>query len=472
MASPALRRLPVDPAPGPGLTGSGPWRLLRAGAGWASRSPIVYLVTLAALWAQAKFVYGIFWPVWFPPLLILLVLAAVLLRQHRLTLAAFGLAVALLTLTSTLVAIRARFHYGLTWVNHDGAIQTEEAINRILQGKPIYGIDWSHTTMAQLPWADPTRGAFNPALHHYAYWPLTALIGLPVNLLDRLLGFPFDYRMALLAFIPICLLGIWLLPIDGTRRLLIAAIVLLDPFFLVYFWYGQNDLVFMALLFVGLGQLARNRPVVASLMIGGAVAFKPFALPAVPFLLAVLWLRWRRHHRVRESVLAILALAAIPAVTVLPFLLADPLAFFRDTVLYSDGSLPDSYPIAGIGFSVLLLRLHLVGLHGAFPFGLVEMVAMGVALGLTLPRFLRRPSLGAWLFSYTLLLFAMAFFARHYEHSHNAVILTLLACCLPLRGGPWLAPGLKPDRASPKMPFPRSSPSPSGRGSGWGFGCG
>lgn len=441
----ALLPPPSDPGPQTSpFTLQRGWHGLRAGAARATTSPIVYLLALAALQTQAIIVYKLFWPVWLPAVIILALLVVVLRRPTSLaTLLFFGLAVALLTLLPAVVAIQDRFQYGISWVNHDGAIQTEEAITRILQGKPIYGIDWSHTSMAQVPWLDLTKGPSNPALHHYAYLPLTPLTGIPVKLLTQLLGWRFDYRMALLPFIPIGLAGIWLLPIDRLRRLLIAATVYLNPFLMVYLWYGQNDMVFVAMLFVGLALLARNRPVLASLAIGFAVAFKPFALAAVPFLLAVLWLRWRCHHQAREPVLAILALAATPVLTVLPFLLADPAAFYRDTVLYSNGGLPDSYPISGIGFGGMLRALHLVGLHSAFPFGLVELLAMAVALGFMLPRFLHRPSIGTWLVGYTAVLFAMGFFARHYENSHNGIVLTLLAGCLPLIGSPDLAPRLE-----------------------------
>jgi len=445
MASRALRPPPPDTAPQPPkFTLRRAVGGLRAGAAWATTSPIVYLLALAALQTQAIIVYKLFWPVWLPALIILALLLVMLRRPTGLpTVLFFCLAVTLLTILPAVVAIQDRFQYGISWVNHDGAIQTEEAITRILQGQPIYGIDWSHTSMAQVPWLDLTKGPTNPALHHYAYLPLTPLIGIPVKLLTNLFGWPFDYRMALLPFIPIGLAGIWWLPIDRLRRLLLAATIYLNPFLMVYLWYGQNDMVFVAMLFIGLALLARNRPVLASLAIGFAVAFKPFALPAVPFLMAILWLRWRRQHQAREPVLALLALAAIPVLTVVPFLLADPAAFYRDTVLYSNGGLPDSYPIGGIGFGHLLLALHLVGLRSAFPFGLLELLAVALVLGFTLPRFLRRPSIGAWLFGYTAALFAIGFFARHYENSHNGVVLTLLAGCLPLIGSPELAPRLE-----------------------------
>lgn len=47
-----------------------------------------------------------------------------------------------------------------------------------------------------------------------------------------------------------------------------------------------------------------------------------------------------------------------------------------------------------------------------------------------------------WLFGYAVTFLAIAFFARHYEYSHNIVVCTLFACCLPLIESPPLAPGL------------------------------
>src|SRR5207245_6645444 len=95
-----------------------------------------------------------------------------------------------------------------------------------------------------------------------------------------------------------------------------------------------------------------------SLMLGTGLAYKLFAAPAVPFLLATLWLRWRSQRNGWEVGRCLVALAIVPVVTITPFLLADPAAFVRDVVLYPGSGGPDSYPISVVGLRGLLLATH------------------------------------------------------------------------------------------------------------------
>src|SRR2546422_450934 len=105
----------------------------------------------------------------------------------------------------TLIGVMQRPRIGLT-MEHDGLLQLESAVDRLLKGQPIYGVDWSNTPMAAFGW-DLTPGS-NPALHHLAYFPLTVLVGIPFRLLTDALGVPFDYRLVLVAFGVIGLIAI------------------------------------------------------------------------------------------------------------------------------------------------------------------------------------------------------------------------------------------------------------------------
>src|SRR5207248_2749434 len=95
--------------------------------------------------------------------------------------------------------------------------------------------------------------------------------------------------------------------------------------------------------------------------LGLAVLMKQFAIAAVPFLLATLAVRWGRRVELR----AVVAGALVLVVGFLPFLVADPGAFWTDTVRYGAGT----YRIVGYGLSALLLRAHvLTDRNGAYPF--------------------------------------------------------------------------------------------------------
>src|SRR5439155_990021 len=171
---------------------------------------------------------------------------------------------ALTAIGPTLVAVVQRPVLGLT-MEHDGLLQIESAIDRLLHGQPIYGVDWSTTPMARLPWNLTTDG--NPALHHMAYFPLTILVGIPFRLLSGALGLPFDYRIVVISLAPI--------------------------------------------------------------------------------------------------------------VTIVPFLLVNPQAFWTDVVLYTSGGVPDAYPIQGYGFGEILYDPHLIAHRtDAFPFTAFQLAAL------------------------------------------------------------------------------------------------
>ncbi|HEV2014601.1 MAG TPA: glycosyltransferase 87 family protein [Candidatus Dormibacteraeota bacterium] len=337
---------------------------------------------------------------------------------------------ALTAIGPTLVGIIERPRIGLT-MEHDGLLQVESAIDRLLSGQPIYGVDWSTTQMARLPW-DMTAGP-NPALHHLAYFPLTVLVGVPFRLLTRTLGLPFDYRIVLIGFALVGLLAIGGLPIAANRRFMVITAIFLSPLITLYLWAGRNDIEFLAVVLLSLALLSRGHPIPAALALGVAVALKPFALMAVPFLLLVLAIRWRARPSRHEVVLSLAALALAPAVTILPFLIANPTALWTDVVLYPSGGVRDAYPIAGYGFGEFLYEAHLIAHRSdSFPFGVFQLLALVPVVWITASAFLRRPTIGRWMAGYALALLAFAFFARFFNDSYVGVVITLFLCVRPV----------------------------------------
>ena len=335
------------------------------------------------------------------------------------------------------VAHRAR---GAISMEHDGLIQVEAAIDKVMHGQPIYGVDWSNTPLGAVPWFTTTGP--NPALHHQAYFPLIILAGLPVRALTNALGLPFDYRIVLIGFALVGLAAILSLPIAAERRFLMVTAVYMSPLISLYLWSGRNDIEFLAMVFLCLTLLARRHPVLGAAALGVAAALKPFAWFAVPFLLLVLFLRWRERRSTREVVASLTALALVPIATITPFFLADPRAFWSDTVLYTNGGVPDAYPIAGYGFGELLYQMHVVARRtDSFPFGLVQLAALLPTLWVSVRAFLRRPSLLRWMGGYALVLLAFTFFARFFNDNYFGVVATLFLCVRPL-GDLSLAPAM------------------------------
>jgi hypothetical protein len=424
------------PSPAGGLRAS----LTRAAA--RLTTPVGYLGVLGGLQVGLLWVFRERYGVWLAlaataVLFTLLFLLRTTTRHWRLKVWGISVLGALSALGPTLIGVVQRPRIGLT-MEHDGLLQLESAVDRLLKGQPIYGVDWSNTPMAAFGW-NLTPGP-NPALHHLAYYPLTVLVGIPFRLLTDALGLPFDYRLVLIAFAVLGLIAIIALPISLERRFLLITAVYASPMITLFLWSGRTDIQFLALVLLTLTLLSRGHPTLAAGALGVAVALKPFAWLAVPFLLLVLAMRCRAGHSRRELFTSLAALALVPVATIAPFFLANPGAFWTDVVLYTSGGVADAYPIAGYGFGDLLFTLHVVSRRtDSFPFVLFQFLAVVPTLWLTARAFLRRPTMGHWMAGYACTLFAFTFFARFFNDNYAAVVITLLLCVLPL-GALSLAP--------------------------------
>src|SRR5207244_9673547 len=105
-------------------------------------------------------------------------------------------------------------------------------------------------------------------------------------------GLPFDYRIVLLLFLALGVAGVAVLPAPPSRRFMITVALYLNPLISTYLWTGRNDIAFVVMVVLSLVCLTRGRVRYASLALGIALALKPFAVLAVPFLAPALWKRW------------------------------------------------------------------------------------------------------------------------------------------------------------------------------------
>ena len=398
-------------------------------------TPALYLATLGGIQVGLLWVlrshFGILLPAVSTAAYLGLLAGLLLVRGHWTAKLWATAGLSLLTsIGPTVVEVIDRAQGGIS-MEHDGLIQVEAAIDKVLQGQPIYGVDWSNTPLGAVPWFTTTGP--NPALHHQAYFPLIILVGVPVRALTNLLGWPFDYRIVLIGFALLGLAAILSLPITAQRRVLLLTAVYMSPLISLYLWSGRNDIEFLAMVFCCLTLLARRHPVLAAAALGVAAALKPFAWFAVPFLLLALFLRWRERHSSGEVIASLAALALVPIATIAPFFLANPLSFWSDTVLYTNGGVADAYPIAGYGFGELLVNLHLVARRtDAFPFGLIQLAVVIPSLWVTARAVLRRPTIARWMGGYALVLLGFTFFARFFNDNYVGVVITLLLCIRPL----------------------------------------
>jgi Glycosyltransferase family 87 len=417
------------PSPAGGLRAS----VTRAAA--RLTTPVGYLGVLGGLQVALLWVlrerYGIWLATGATALLFaLLLLLRATRRRWGIKLWGISLLGTVTAIGPTLIGVVQRPRIGLT-MEHDGLLQLESAVDRLLKGQPIYGVDWSNTPMAAFGW-NLTPGP-NPALHHLAYYPLTVLVGVPFRLVGDALGLSFDYRTVLIAFALLGLGAILALPLSHERRFLLVTAIYASPLITLYLWSGRTDIQFLAVVLVTLALLSRRHPTLAAAALGVAVALKPFAWVAVPFFLLVVAMRWRADHSRRDLAAGLAALAIVPAATILPFFLANPGAFWTDVVLYTSGGVADAYPIAGYGFGDLLYAFHVItNRTDRFPFLIFQLAAVLPVLWLTARAFVRRPTMSRWMAGYAAVLFALTFFARFFNDNYAAVVITLFLCALPL----------------------------------------
>ncbi len=265
----------------------------------------------------------------------------------------------------------------------DGALQTQLAGGLLLGGRDPYGADYGTLGLGSAPWHE----AFpNPALHHAVFWPGQFLLPLPLQVVsERLLGW-WDERVFLL----LASVGIWLLLcrlFPGILGRLAAIGFFLVPGHSLLAVLGDNDLPMVALVLGSLLAAQRRRFLVMALLLGLAVATKQHGLVAAPFVLA--WAAVRG-----APARALPGFSAIAAGTVLlvilPFLVWDPGAFYRDTVLFVSAGGVDAYPINGFGLSSILLNAGIIrGPRDAFFFAPIE-AACAAALWFSGWRWIRK----------------------------------------------------------------------------------
>src|SRR5207244_1622694 len=166
------------------------------------------------------------------------------------------------------------------------------------------------------------------ALQHFAYFPGTALTAAAWRSFSDQAG---DYRVFVL-LATLAMFGAFLLfraPLGW--RLALGAVAVANPLAIRAVWFGTADAPSLLCVVLAFAFLSRGRLVRASLLLGLAVLLKQFALVGVPFFaLALLALRPAR------AVLRNAALAFVVPVLagILPFFVANPGAFWRDTITY------------------------------------------------------------------------------------------------------------------------------------------
>ena len=203
------------------------------------------------------------------------------------------------------------------------------------------------------------------ALEHFAYFP-GAVVSAAVW---RLLPEPFDDYRLLVLFCNLAMLAA-ALAFRGPLavRMALGALLVCSPIAVRSAWFGQNDAPSLLLLVLAFALASRRSFGWAAASLAGAILLKQFAVVALPFLALMMWQMGAGRAELRR---AGLVFAGVIAAGVLPFLIADPGAFYDDTVRYGAGT----YRIVGYGLSAILFEAGVLDdRYGAYPFALIALL--------------------------------------------------------------------------------------------------
>jgi hypothetical protein len=334
----------------------------------------------------------------------------------------------LLTAPATLLQVGLRDATAPWFFTNDSTYQVELAGELVLELDNPYGHDYRQSGLERFYTRDGSVSERvrqrEVALEHFAYFPGSVISAA----LWRALPEPFDdYRLLIL----VCNLAMFAaaLAFRGPLwvRVALGALLVCNPIAVRSAWFGQTDAPSLLLLVLAFALASRRSFGWAAASLAGAILLKQFALVALPFLALMVWTVGVRRA---ELTRAAAVFAGVIAVGVLPFLIADPVAFYEDTVRYGAGT----YRIVGYGLSAILVEIGvLTDREGAYPFALLALLTW---LPLTVWLLLvqrRRPALWVAGVGFSLSILWLMFIGRTFNNYYlvwpmtGAVIAALLA---------------------------------------------
>ena len=275
----------------------------------------------------------------------------------------------LLIAPSTLLQVGLRDSTQPWFFTNDSTYQIELGGDLLLELDNPYGHDYRESGLERFYTRDGRVSERvrerEVALEHFAYFPGAVLTGAAWRVLPGPLD---DYRLlvllATLAMLPAALLFRGPLGV----RLALGALLVCNPIAVRSAWFGQNDAPSLLLLVVAFALVTRRRFGWAAAALAGAILLKQFALVALPFLVLMMVADGAAREELRR---AALVFGGVLAAAIVPFLVADPVAFYEDTVQYGAGT----YKIVGYGLSAILVRLGILeDRDGSYPFALIALL--------------------------------------------------------------------------------------------------
>ncbi len=300
--------------------------------------------------------------------------AALTLLRERTWPRAAGIALVLtvgvlLAAPSTLLQLGLRDSTEPWFFTNDSTYQIEQSGDLVLDGENPYGHDYRRSGLERFYTRDGSVSEQvrerEVALRHFAYFP-----GAPLSAAAwRVLPAPFDdYRLLVLLATLAALAAALAFRAPLGWRLAVGALLVCNPVAVRSAWFGQNDPTSLLFLVLAFALVTRSRFGWAAASLAAAVLLKQFALVALPFLVLMAVQSGAGRAQLRR---AALVFGGVTLAGVLPFFIADPGAFYDDTVRYGAGT----YRIVGYGLSGILVRIGILDdRDGSYPFALFALL--------------------------------------------------------------------------------------------------
>jgi hypothetical protein len=338
----------------------------------------------------------------------------------------------LLTAPATLLQVGLRDSTAPWFFTNDSTYQVELGGELLLELDNPYGHDYRRSGLERFYTRDGSVSERvrqrEVALEHFAYFPGSVISAA----LWRVLPGPFDdYRLLVL----VCNLAMLAaaLAFRGplSVRIALGALLVCNPIAVRSAWFGQNDAPSLLLLVLAFALASRRSFGWAAASLAGAILLKQFSLVALPFLALMVWTMGARGTELRR---AAAVFAGVILVSVLPFVIAGPVAFYEDTIRYGAGT----YRIVGYGLSAILVETGvLADREGAYPFALLALLTWLPLTAWLLLMQRRRPALWVAGVGFALSILWLMFIGRTFNNYYlvwpmtGAVIAALLSVRSP-----------------------------------------
>ncbi len=325
-------------------------------------------------------------------------------------------------------AIIVRHQTSPVYQAHDILIQQEIALRYLIDGKNPYSEKYFGTPLEDFNFSDTQT---NPALYHFVMQPLYLLFAIPFSVISGTIFGYFDGRFPLLFLFFTALIVAFKIIKDGEKRRSFVLLLAFNPLMIIYTLEGRSDFFMYGFLIAGFYLLHKSKLLLSAVAIAAAFGVKQSAWPLFPLYLAYLWFKDKNPSASSGQgkkifYKSLLAFGLTFAIIVLPFFLWDPRAFLDSTVFYLSGNTPNSYPISGYGFSMLLNEFGLIrDLKGNFPFIIPQLIVGTPLLFILIKTLAKNTSVKNLILTYGVFLFVYWYFSRYFNNSH-IVYLTIL----------------------------------------------